>query len=98
MTAIGKIFKPALRVEAARRLVEMMLVELSEQCPEASGLLFHAREMPGGRIAVDLESGNGRICPADLRKTLSDHLDCFLFEWTLDGSPPDEVRISRIGD
>lgn len=98
LTAIGKVFKPALRAEAARRLVEAMLEELSAGLPEAGRLSVRAREAPGGRIVVDLETGKGIVFPARLRKALSDRLHGFLFEWTLDGSTPDGARIGDNGE
>ena len=83
LTAIGKIYKPALRAEAARRLVAALLEERAGEHPQLSGLRVSAGEQPGGRIAVALQTRAGTALSAALQQALAECLEGFLFEWTI---------------
>ncbi len=84
LTAIGKIYKPALRADAARRMVVVMLEEFAVEHPALPGLVVCADEKPGGRISIVLQPNSDALIPADMLKALAGRLDGFLFEWSLD--------------
>ncbi len=68
MTAIGKIFKPALRLKA----MEVKLAEMLEGVGPGRAVSIHGEDRPGGLVAVIRISGDGSdVIQADVRQRLT---------------------------
>jgi fatty-acyl-CoA synthase len=73
MTAVGKIFKPDLRCDAARRVLEPLLTERLDATPD---VVVHTGGPRGLRVEVTLREGSSLEDQAQARRLL----DPFLFE------------------
>lgn len=76
VTAVGKPFKPALRAEAAVRLLQPLLRALVGD----HALTVNARE--GGKRGLDIEVVASGLSPAQ-HSRIKEELDGFAFAWTL---------------
>lgn len=89
VTAVGKIFKPELRCDAIRRVVEADLAELGEDCGFEVDIVASAAF--GFEARVRALSGEGSELDAVLRRVAA-KLEGYLFSYMLLG--PDTFRAS----
>lgn len=75
MTTVGKVFKPALRADAAKRMVTELLSDLGH-------LMIEADEdgKQGIHVKVNLDKD---LASAAMRSTIEDRLRPFLFRWSI---------------
>jgi fatty-acyl-CoA synthase len=81
LTSVGKIFKPALRSDATRRVVEPLLTERLGAAPEVGVTTGGPR---GLRVEVTLGEGSSRDDQAAARRAL----EPFLFETVVQVAAP----------
>ena len=85
LTSVGKIFKPDLRCDAARRVVEALLAERLGAAPD---VVVRTGGPRGLRVEVTLRHGSSGEDEAETHRLLAP----FLFETVVHAPAPDDVR------